>query len=170
MLTLDADVDGFLAEVDRMDKAFIADIRDAVDTACKAGAQEAKTSHAFKSRTGDLEGKIAGYQVSSSQRGAQGVVESKSTHSGFVNNGTPPHMIYPKAAADMEGPLPQGQRRRRGGRARAALAFEKDGATVFAAAVHHPGTAADPFFDRGVAKTETVLVAEVEKALDKLVG
>jgi len=165
-LHLDADLDAFMAEIATADRELVGGIRDAVDVACKAGASEARNNHRWQGRTGDLEGKIRGRQVSSSERGAKGELVSLSTHSGFINNGTPAHTIYPKAASDAMGPLPAGQSR--GRRGRKALAFEVGGQKVFAAVVHHPGTAADPFFDHGVAETDKVLVREVDAAIERV--
>lgn len=168
-LRLDADIDGFMAEIAAADQQLVMGVRDAVDTACKAGAAEAKRNHKFQRRSGELEDGISGQQISSSARGAKGEVVSTSAHSGYVNDGTPAHMIYPKAAAGTMGPLPAGQSRGRG-KGRRALAFEVGGEMVFAAKVSHPGTTADPFFDRGVAETDRVLTAEVDKVIAKVAG
>ncbi len=167
-LHLDSNMAEFLSEIAATDRTMVAGIRDAVDTACRAGADEAKRNHRFKRRTGDLEDKITGQQISSSERGAKGEVVSASLHSALVNDGTPAHMIYPKAGAEEMGPLPAGQSR--GGRktGKRALAFEVNGEQVFAARVHHPGTTADPFFDHGVAETDRVLTREVEAVMDKV--
>lgn len=150
MLTLDADIEGFLAEVEQLDRALATGLQGAVGKAVEAGQNEARTNHRFTSRTNTLTDNTKGRVTATTAHGAEGVLESTAPYAAAVNDGSQAHVIQARNAQ--------------------ALAFEKDGETVFARAVQHPGTAADPFFDRGVAKTETVLVAEVEKALDKLVG
>lgn len=51
-------------------------------------------------------------------------------YSGFVNDGTRPHVIRPRNAQ--------------------ALRFRVGGRVVFARVVHHPGTRARPFLDRAL--------------------
>lgn len=147
-LDIEANVEEFMAEIAADDATLVRGIRDAVATACRAGENEARSNHRWKSRTGELEAGIQGRQISSGERGAEGELVSLSPHSGFVNDGTPAHAIYPKD--------------------KKALAFEAGGTKVFASVVHHPGTAPDPFFERGIAKAEEVLVREVEATMDKI--
>lgn len=57
-------------------------------------------------------------------------VGSDVEYSGFVNDGTRPHVIRPRNAQ--------------------ALRFRVGGRVVFARVVHHPGTRARPFLDRAL--------------------
>jgi hypothetical protein len=67
-----------------------------------------------------------------------------------LNDGTEPHDIYPVDAQ--------------------ALRFEIGGAVVFAAVVHHPGTAPDPFLDKAYALTKATLEQGAENAIRYVFG
>jgi hypothetical protein len=124
--------------------------REAVARAVTAGAEEARTHHRFQSRTGATVAGIQGYVTVATQAEVVGVLESTSDVSAFLNDGTMPHEVVPRNAK--------------------ALRFETDGKVVFAAHAHHPGTAPDPFFDRGVERAEEVFFDELEAALDRICG
>ena len=73
-------------------------------------------------------GKVDG--VTSRGMQAEGTVSFTAPYAVFVHEGTRPHVIRPRYAR--------------------ALRFEMDGRTVFAAKVHHPGTAPNPFLANAV--------------------
>lgn len=67
--------------------------------------------------------------------GSTGVIKATAEYAKFVHDGTKAHIIRPKSPGGV-------------------LAFQVGGRTVFARKVNHPGTKADPFFDRAVAKVD----------------
>lgn len=121
-------------------------IKTAVDVACKAGAQEARTVHRYKDRTGNLTKSIDGRVVSFDHLGASGVLEATAKYASYVENGTRPHRIEARKAK--------------------ALRWEdSDGGVHFARAVNHPGTKPAPFMGPGFIRTEQVLEAQVKLAI-----
>jgi hypothetical protein len=136
-----------IADADRQ----LADARrESIARAVTAGAEEARTHHRFKSRTGATVAGIQGYVTVATQAEVVGVLESTADTSVFLNDGTRPHEIVPRSAK--------------------ALRFETDGKVVFAARAQHPGTAPDPFFDHGVARAEEVFFEELDAAFDRICG
>jgi hypothetical protein len=120
--------------------------RESVARAVTAGAREARTNHRFQSRTGATVAGIQGYVAVATQAQVVGVIDSLADTSVFLNDGTRAHEIVPHTAK--------------------VLRFETDGQVVFAVHAHHPGTDADPFFDRGADLAEEVFLEGMEAALD----
>lgn len=73
----------------------------------------------------------------------QVTVGSDVEYAKYVNDGTPPHPIRPKAGRP-------GKPKAGGGNKPTYLRFEVGGRIVYARQVMHPGTRAKPFLDRAV--------------------
>lgn len=142
----EADVRTMAAEADdELEKT----CRHAVSAAVKAAKATALSTKKYQDRTGDLTKSIHGHITASGKTWATGVFEATSEHAVFVDEGTKPHVIRPKAGK--------------------YLAFPgKSGGTVFAREVNHPGTKPDGFFERGVDAAVKVLDAEVEAGLGRI--
>jgi HK97 gp10 family phage protein len=74
-------------------------------------------------------------------------VQSQEKYADFVESGTKAHLILPKT--------------------KKALFWK--GAMNPYRAVHHPGTKANPFFSRGVTKSETGILEQFTKVIERLV-
>ena len=148
-----------------------AGVRRGVSDGVKEGAQEAREKHVFKNRTGDLERSITGRLTAtrtsvgassgSNQRigaykvenldgeidGAQfGVIQATMPYASFVENGTRPHMIFPKRATVLSW-------------------IGYDGGRVFARFVRHPGTRPFPFMSFAYLKCERAMVREIYRGV-----
>src|SRR4051812_2081828 len=73
----------------------------AVGAAVSEGADEARQRHAFKNRSGDLEKSIDGEVTVVAPRSAEGVIRAMAKHASYVEDGTPPHIIYAKKALNL---------------------------------------------------------------------
>jgi hypothetical protein len=145
MFTARDNLDEFRRDVSRA-KALISDgLRHGVERACIEGADEARTTHRFANRSGELEGSIRASVQVSTPGAALGIIEALAHHASHVDGGTAPHTIEPRRAK--------------------ALAFQAGGRTVFAGRVNHPGTKPDGFMGRAYHKAERVIVREVEVAV-----
>ena len=143
-------------------------IRQGVADGVTEGAQEARTVHRYKDRTGALTASTVGRVEVSAPGGAVGVIEATKPYASFVEEGTAAHEIRPKLGAGVEGPLQKGQRRRGRGAERAMLHWEDDNGHHFARKVNHPGTPSLPFIGPAVLKAERVIVRDVEVAIAKV--
>ena len=147
-----------------------AGVRRGVSDGVKEGAQEAREKHVFKNRTGDLERSIVGRLTAtrtsvgassgSNNRipsdlddigrdvdGAQfGVIQATMPYASFVENGTRPHMIFPKRATVLSW-------------------IGYDGGRVFARFVRHPGTRPFPFMAFAYLKCERAMVREIYRGV-----
>lgn len=145
--------DAFIAEVRAMaaeaDEELERTCRHAVSAAVAAAKATALSTKRYQDRTGDLSRSIHGHITGSGKTWATGVFEATSDHAVFVDEGTKPHVIRARNAS--------------------ALAFPgKNGSTVFAREVNHPGTKPDGFFERGVEAAEKVLDAEVDAGIGRI--
>lgn len=163
MIDVTDNADEVRRDVAEAERAISDHIRRGVERAVTEGAEEAR-SH-IHSVSGRLAEKTTGRVEVSAPGGATGVIEAGTEYASFVEEGTEPHAILPKAAAGLVGPLPEGQsRRKRGtGAPRSFLSWVgADGAQHFAREVHHPGTQPHPFLGPAYLKAERVLEAEAE--------
>lgn len=175
MFSATVDLSGFRNQVKRTIQTLEFGVRDAARAAAEEGAIEAKNSGRFKNRTGNLRGNIVAHFLRSNGNSAQWEILSSATYSQYVESGTRPHEIWPKAGHGLKGPLRNGQTRRATGKGPhehivgrgTALRWVSGGVTHFAAMVHHPGTTADPFMSAGYLKAERVLYREAEIAIAK---
>jgi hypothetical protein len=145
------------------------DVAQALEPALAEGANVAKTSARFKDRSGDARRKTEGVVLSMStgQDGAKGELRCEVPYASFLNDGTAPHEIRPRLGKGSIGPLRAGQKR--GSRkARAVLAWTDGGGQHFAPVVHHPGTKADGFMDRGAEAAERVLNERIDAGITRL--
>lgn len=145
-----------------------AGVRKGVTQGVSEGAEEARTRHTFTNRTTNLEksivGRLTGNRTSvgasrgtnaamsadfdsltANVDGAQfGEIHAGMPYASFVENGTKPHMIFPKRATVLSW-IPIG-----------------GGARVFARWVNHPGSKPYPFMSLGYLKCERVMIREIE--------
>lgn len=146
--------------------------RRAVQVAGDAGAVYARSQHQHTRRTGrltnsaELKFELRGADDS----GSWGYLVNYTPYGAYVEYGTKPHKIYPKAAHGMIGPTREGQTRRATGKGPhehivgrgIALRFKVGGRIVFARYVNHPGTRPMPFMYPAALYAETVLARETE--------
>jgi hypothetical protein len=148
-----------------------AGVRRGVSQGVQEGAQEARSQHAFTNRTGTLEksieGRLTGNRTSvgaargSNNRiptdltslggdldGAQfGEIKASAAYASFVENGTKPHMIFPKRVSALSWiPMEGGPRR-------------------FAKWVKHPGTKPYPYMSLAYLKCERVMIREIQRGV-----
>lgn len=175
MFTASVDLSGFDRVVDRTIETLGFGVRDAVREAAEQGAAEAKRSGRFQNRTGNLRANIVAHFLRSNGSSAQWEILSPTFYSRFVEVGTKAHEIWPKAAHGSQGPLRSGQSRRATGKGPhehivgrgQALRWVNGSGEHFARMVHHPGTAADPFFGPAYLKAERVLYSELHVGIAK---
>lgn len=106
----------------------------------------------------------------------KGSVTAYAGYAGYVEGGTRPHVIRPLTKQALSFPWSRGgfQAGQSGGKA----VFVKPGLTkagrikyhgnVVFSEVHHPGTKANPFFQRGIDKTLSEIVTYFEEAMARL--
>lgn len=137
--------------------------------AVKEGAviiqKEARKTHRFRTRTGQVERSVdvIGGGV---QGGASAVVflnRSVTPVSEFIHDGTRPHMIRPRrrkvlrwASGGFSGPMMPG------GVGRSGFAFSRG--------VHHPGTKADPFLFQAAEVKRRAVEQHIQRAIDATIG
>lgn len=138
-----------------------------VQRGVRAGVSWARLDHPYRDRTGTLTASI-GSLVTTSQAGAEGVIAAEAAHASYIEKGTKPHMIWPKAGEGSKGPTREGQSRRKKGDVgthRVALRWFEDGSTDprFARFVRHPGTAPMPFIQPAAEVAREYILAEIDK-------
>jgi hypothetical protein len=155
MLTAAFDVSGFERVKTKMLSTMLEKIERAVVHAGNDAVEIAKQG-AFKDHTGDLRREIVFRNPHWSGTWFMGILHAQKPYASFVNDGTSPHTIYPKAPYGAPGPLPKGQSRRASGKGPHehivgrgyALRWKDAGGTEhFARVVHHPGTQPIPFMN-----------------------
>ena len=143
----------------------------AVRNATTEGAAEARTVHTYKDQTGALTKSIKGALTESGRGYAEGYIRAGDKKASWIEDGTAPHRILPKAGEGI-GPLRQGQSRRSSkdiGTHRTALRWRgADGVTHFARVVNHPGGKSYPFMGPAALKAERVLVRDMEISIERV--
>lgn len=170
MLTATLDLSGFREQVQQTRRLIKLSVDRGVGRAAAEGAIEARSSGRFKNRSGELRRNIKARFLKSDGNSVEWELISLMPYSRFVQEGTPPHEIRPKAAHGLKGPLQKGQTRRATGKGPhehivgrgRALRWVVGGRSVFARVVHHPGTQPDPFMTPGYFKAERVLFREMD--------
>ena len=163
MLRASLDASDFRRCVARTKKELSVTLVRAVNRAAAAARDEAKRGR-FKDRTGRLRAQIRTDSAVSTAAEAYTYVVSGAGHSRFVEYGTQPHVIRPKAGHGFIGPISAGQSRRKAtdiGTHRVALRWYVGGKPVFARYVRHPGSAPYPFMRPAAALAEVVLREEL---------
>lgn len=127
--------------------------RRAVQIALEAGAVHARSEHPHKRRTGRLtsSAELRGELRQADSSGAWGYLSNYTPYAAYVEYGTKPHKIYPKAAGGV-------------------LRFRVGGAIVFARYVSHPGGRAFPFMFPAAEYAALVLARETEQTTFALVA
>lgn len=157
-------------------EAFRIVIQDAVRNAANDGADHARASTAFKDQTGNLRGSIRSDPKKITATSAEWEICSPAKYSIFVEKGTRPHQIWPKAGYGLKGPLRNGQTRRATGKGPHeyivgrgyALRWVSGGQTFFARYVNHPGTRPTLFFTDAVAAAMDTFYREIGELHDRL--
>lgn len=163
MLKVDLDDGDLRAAFHKAEESLAGDIRRAVAIAATEGADAARARAPRKS--GRLQSGIRADLRGISATEPTAWIVSDAPYSAYVEEGTKPHWIRPKAAKGFVGPLYESQSRRRSGRPRVVLRFEVGGTVFFRPVVHHPGTSPHPFMGPAYFKAEAVLQREIELAL-----
>jgi len=132
----------FRALEDRLEAQLAQEVRHAVEV----GANAARTNHRWQPRRGE-DGTLGTIGHEADGPAGEWWAGENAVR---LNDGTSPHDIYPFKAS--------------------ALRFEVGGDVVFAALVHHPGTAPDPFLDKAYELTKTTLERGVEGAITNVFG
>jgi len=171
MFTASVDLSGFRQQVARTMDVLQDAVPYATRIAAQEGAVEAKRSGRFRDRTGNLRAKIVARFVRGTGRSVTWEILAGAPYSKFVEDGTRPHEIWPKAQNGYSGPTRKGQSRRADndvgvGRGH-ALRWVSGGQTFFARMVHHPGTQPDHYMSPAYFKAEAVLYREIYVGIDK---
>ncbi len=177
MFTCTVDLSAFRKAARLSIEAVHTGVRDAARNAAEEGAEHAKAVGRFKDITGHLRKSIVAEFLSSNVSSAKWMILAGADYAAFVEYGTKPHEIWPKAGHGSKGPLRNGQTRRATGKGPhehvvgrgRALRWVNGGKTFFAAMVHHPGSASSPFMGPAYLKAEAVLYRDLESIGDKLV-
>lgn len=154
--------------------------RRAVQVALDAGAVRARSEHPHKRRTGLLTSTsmLRGELRQADDSGAWGYLINYTPYGAYVEYGTKPHKIYPKAAHGLKGPVREGQTRRATGKGPhehivgrgLMLRFRVGGNIVFARMVSHPGSPALHFMEPAAEYAGIVLARETEDTTFRLVA
>ncbi len=163
MFTVKVDHSRFDKAVARTDHAIRVGSIDAVTKGARAGATYARRNHKHKRRTGlltsgaNLRGLYKGYRNGI----AIAQIQNVTRYARFVEYGTRPHQIWPKAGHGTTHPLNPGQSRRDItdiGTHRVALRFRWKGRIVFRRYVNHPGTKPYPFMIPAMAPARDAVI------------
>lgn len=170
MLHCDVDLSSFRETVGRTLDSLQHGIEHSVRAAAYAGEREAKAGH-FKDQTGELRRKIQARQVRGGHLTSTWMFVAETPYARFVEEGTRPHDIWPKAGYNAPtSSLKPGQKRRgRGkgphehvvGRGQALRWKDEGGEEHFARMVHHPGTKPVAFMGRAYLKAQSVLMRDL---------
>lgn len=170
MLGAELDLSDFHSAVRDTKRALDVGRLKAVSLAAIEATQHARAVAPFKDRTGQLRSGIVARFISSNSTSVVWELLSPMPYSRYVEEGTRPHDIWPKAPYGLKGPLRNGQTRRATGRGPhehivgrgIALRWVDGEGTHFARMVHHPGSPPMPFMGRAYLKAQAVLEREFE--------
>lgn len=176
MLSCSVDISGLHEAIQRTKNHINLTQQLAVQRAAEAARDEAKGSTLFKDRTGRLRSEIVARLYSRTTRSVEWEILSQAPYSRWVEEGTAPHDIWPKAAHGSMGPLRRGQSRRATGKGPhehivgrgQALRWVSGGVTHFARHVYHPGTSPRPFMGQGYYAGERRIFREFEEMLRRI--
>jgi hypothetical protein len=178
-LTFEIDLSDFKTRAVGTRRVMAMGTRRAVQVALEAGAVYARSQHPHQRRTGRLtsSAELRGELRQADASGAWGYLINYTPYGAYVEYGTKPHKIWPKAAHRMIGPVRNGQNRRATGRGPHEhivgrglfLRFRVGGKIVFARMVNHPGTAPLPFMYPAAEYAGGVLARETEAVTFEMV-
>lgn len=140
---------------------------------CSEGIAEVLARRKWKDRTGEARKALRGYVTNlTSDEGAEGVMEWDVDYASYLDEGTVPHTIQPKAVrGSSKSSRAPGQTVRAQndvGTTRVMLRwYDSGGDPVFRKVVHHPGTRGDGAFGAGVQKCERVMQREIELSIPR---
>lgn len=127
-------------------------LRQAVLSSTEEVAEYARTNHAYKARTGQLERSVKAGNSSDGLTGWLELDRSIAPYGPYVHEGTRPHTIVPRYML--------------------ALRWVADGKFVFAKRVRHPGYEGDPFLfnalDANEEKIFEIFSRRVDAALQEI--
>lgn len=172
MITVTWDTSQFRQRVAATKKEFERVQREAVRKAAEAGRDEARRGE-WKDRSGDLRRTLQVTGFSWSGTTAWGEYRTQKPYAWFLEKGTPPHEIWPKAGynAPTSSLMPGQTRRGRGkgphrqtvGGGQALRWKDDGGGEHFARMVWHPGTQPLNFMWRSEKVAKNVLLRELDK-------
>ena len=159
----------------RIDQGIRRAVQRGVETVVKNGVANAKLGSFKDSGSSDgLRVSIYGKMEGWSGDWFWGLIHSPKSYTSYVEFGTNPHPIFPKAAFNFTGPMPKGQSRRASGagphehivgRGIALRWVGSDGVEHFAKYVMHPGSIGFHFMKYA----ETVAAREIEQLIQRSV-
>lgn len=152
------DIDGLRERAGRSQAILLQSIEDVADEGAKVAVESARSSHAFRDRSGHLRSSIMVTEPArATSRIAVATIAAKAPYAGYVEWGTSEHWIRPRMARSFIGPTQEGQRREkrrphgRGDKVPGMLVFysPKLGRWVRTPEVRHPGTTARLYMHDG---------------------
>lgn len=176
MITTSVDFTQFWRRAEQSKRAIRQDLALATRKAADEMVHVAKQGN-FKDRTGQLRATIQALRAGWMGQTFWMSVKAPMPYSNFVDAGTKPHEIWPKAAYGLNGPLRSGQTRRATGKGPHEhivgrgqfLRWKNDGGNqFFARMVHHPGTAATLFFHTAMRHGREKLIHELDRGFVNL--
>jgi hypothetical protein len=124
-------------------------VRAAVRSGAEEAVAEARRTHRYKDRTGNLTRSIHAGPLLESVFGAEIEIIAGAEYASFVEEGTHPHEILPRRAKMLHWEEPQGDHH-------------------FASKVNHPGTKPYAFMGDAYLKAERVIEREIEVAAARI--
>lgn len=165
-----------LPEVQRAFTRFQDEMGEGCQTAVAKGVSEGRewmlARRRWKDRTGDTARATTGQVTVTRREGAEGRMDCAVEHASYLDQGTVPHIIRPKAIRGSpkasRHPGQSVRARNDIGTTRVSLRwYDAGGSPVFRKEVHHPGTTGDGFFDQGVKKCDEVMQQQIVVAFDQ---
>lgn len=143
----------------------------AVSAGVKIGEETAKSVHQWQNRSGATERSIRGRVIYTTTESTEGELVCTVPHASFLEEGTKPHTIMPRArVGGFIGPLKRRQRRLRalGPGSRNVLVFDWRGQRRFFASVWHPGTKPMRFMAPAYQRCEVVITQHLVECVPRL--
>lgn len=161
MISIDASE--LLRNLKTIERRILDSARIGMDTVVKVAYRSIKESTLFKDRTQELRGTTDIVDLGAFKKR----LIMRAPWAKYVNDGTRPHPIWPKAAKSFVGPVRAGQSR--GGKGSHLLRFVIGGRVVFARMVNHPGTEPRPVLENAAAAGGQAMKIILEEGAERAV-